>query len=395
MTTVIFVHGTGVRRSQYEETFKLVEQKLLAERPDLTVVPCLWGETLGTKLNAQGASIPLYDGTLALNAGEEEDYEIILWQQLYRDSLYELRVLSLKPGKEGVDNPFGEQPSDRLQSLLESFSPSPELQTKLTAAGIAVVFNQSLQAVIRSQAYHQALIKSSDSLTELRSAVARAIIAQAMVEIRRKKKYPTILIDADLRDNVVESLSLALGNVQSGLGDWVVKPLIALAQPIGTYIVQRQRGVSTNAVSPLLGDVLLYQTRGEQIRAFIRELIAQAKPPVVLLTHSLGGIACVDLLVQQDLSQVVQLVTVGSQAPFLYEINALSSLEFGQPLPAHFPNWLNIYDLRDFLSYIGANVFPHQVQDVQVDSKQPFPRSHGAYWTNPATWNAIIPRIPY
>ncbi|NEQ82339.1 MAG: hypothetical protein F6K26_19415, partial [Moorea sp. SIO2I5] len=114
----------------------------------------------------------------------------------------------------------------------------------------------------------------------------------------------------------------------------------------------------------------------------------------VILAHSLGGIACVDLLVTQPMAQVTLLITVGSQAPFLYEINALYSLEFGQPLPDFFPEWLNIYDLRDFLSYIGANLFPNKVQDILVDSKQPFPQAHSAYWTNPATWKAIIPRLP-
>ncbi|MEQ8974619.1 MAG: hypothetical protein RIE73_30065 [Coleofasciculus sp. C1-SOL-03] len=115
---------------------------------------------------------------------------------------------------------------------------------------------------------------------------------------------------------------------------------------------------------------------------------------MVLLAHSLGGIACVDLLVQQPLPQVELLITVGSQAPFFYEINALYSLEYGEPLPDYFPSWVNIYDLRDFLSYIGANVFPNKVQDVLVDNKQPFARSHGAYWTNKAVWKAIIPQLP-
>ena len=68
---------------------------------------------------------------------------------------------------------------------------------------------------------------------------------------------------------------------------------------------------------------MLYQTRGEKIRAFIQEQIAQAEPPVVLIAHSLGGIACVDLLVQQQLSQVELLVTVGSQAPFIQHIRSL------------------------------------------------------------------------
>jgi hypothetical protein len=141
-------------------------------------------------------------------------------------------------------------------------------------------------------------------------------------------------------------------------------------------------------------DILLYQTRGGQIRDFIQQQIEQAEPPVVLLAHSLGGIACVDLLVEQSLPQVALLITAGSQAPFMYEINALYSLEFGQQLPEHFPQWLNLYDKRDFLSYIGSKIFPRRVEDLEIDSKQPFPRSHSAYWENDTTWQAIIPRLP-
>lgn len=411
MTTVLFVHGTGVRNPGYEDTFKLIEQKLLAERPDLKVERCLWGDSLGTKLNAKGASIPLYDTTLALDEGEKEDYEIVLWEQLYCDPLYELRVLSLKPVEDSAASPFGEQPGDELHSRVESLridrfqsplergehvelSPLLALQAKLEEAGIAQLFDEAREAVIRSEAYQEALQKASDSLGEYREAVARAIVAQAMLDCEQQERFFPILTDAELRDEVVECLNRALGEAELGIGDWVVRPLSQLAQSIGTFYVKPRRGAITSSVSPTPCDILLYQGRGERIRAFIREKIEQAEAPVVLLAHSLGGIACVDLLVKERLPQVELLVTLGSQAPFLYEINALYSLEYGEPLPDYFPSWLNIYDWRDFLSYIGANVFPNKVQDVLVDSKQPFPRSHGAYWTNDATWKAIIPRIP-
>ncbi|MDZ8237744.1 MAG: hypothetical protein RMZ69_11335 [Nostoc sp. ChiQUE01a] len=95
MTTVIFVHGTGIREREYNETFEIIEQKIHAQRPDIKVSPCLWGE-LGAKFNALRASVPLEDARLALSE-EEEDADIVLWGQLYRDPLYELRLLSLKP----------------------------------------------------------------------------------------------------------------------------------------------------------------------------------------------------------------------------------------------------------------------------------------------------------
>ncbi|MEH1912813.1 hypothetical protein [Nostoc sp.] len=391
MTTVIFVHGTGIREREYNETFQIIEQKIHAQRPDIKVAPCLWG-VLGAKFNDNRASVPLENATLALSQGEE-DADIVLWGQLYRDCLYELRLLSLKPIESG--NPFGEEPGDVLQSRVASLTPTLELEAKLQEAGIAEVFEQAREAVIHSEPYQKALLTVSESdLSEYYAPIARAVVAQAMFISEQQEKFPPILTDAQLCDDVVELLTLGLGEAELGLGGWLLKPLVALAQHGGTSYVRGNRLELTDKISPMPGDILLYQTRGEKIRAFIQEQIAQAEPPVVLIAHSLGGIACVDLLVQQQLSQVELLVTVGSQAPFLYEINALYSLEYGQLLPEHFPQWLNIYDLRDFLSYVGNKIFPGRIQDVPVDSRQPFPRSHGAYWTNAKTWEAIISRLP-
>jgi hypothetical protein len=162
---------------------------------------------------------------------------------------------------------------------------------------------------------------------------------------------------------------------------------------LGTPYVERRRGAITDSAYPFAGDILLYQARGTEIRNFIRQQIAEAAGPRVVLAHSLGGIACVDVLVAEQ-NDVQLLVTVGSQAPFLYEINALQSLAYGKPLPSHFARWLNIYDLRDFLSYKGGKIFPGRVTDVAVDNRQPFPASHSAYWENAHVWSAISKELP-
>jgi hypothetical protein len=395
MTTIVFVHGIGVRQDSYHKTFTLIKQKLLDERPDLNLIPCCWGESLGARLNARGVSIPLYDTTRSTEYADDKDYEIALWERLYKDSLYELRVLSLKSGETIDFTPGQTNPGYELDERVHNLTPSPKLEPKLNEAGIAEVFDEAKQAVINSMPYNEALQTASEPLGEYHDAIARAIIAEAMALCERQDKYAIVLTDAVLRDEVVELLSSSLGDGERGIGDWFVKKLFGLAVAMRAMDhVQRQRGAITDAAYPFVGDVVLYQGRGEQIRQFIREHIVRAEPPVVLLTHSLGGIACVDLLVKAQLSQVHLLVTVGSQAPFLYEINALQSLQYGQPLPAHFPTWLNIYDLRDFLSYVGSGVFPEKIQDVLVDNKQPFPHSHCSYWTNPSTWRAIVPRLP-
>lgn len=114
---------------------------------------------------------------------------------------------------------------------------------------------------------------------------------------------------------------------------------------------------------------------------------------MVVVGHSLGGIIALDTLVAAPLPHVQLLVTVGSQGPFLYESGALPGLAHPEPLPRHVPDWLNVYDRRDLLGYLGAGLFPDRVTDVEVDNRQPFPAAHSAYWTNPAVYREIAARL--
>ena len=40
----------------------------------------------------------------------------------------------------------------------------------------------------------------------------------------------------------------------------------------------------------------------------------------------------------------------------------------------------NVYDKQDLLGYAAARFFDGKCLDVEVDTGQPFPMSHGAYW---------------
>jgi pimeloyl-ACP methyl ester carboxylesterase len=167
-----------------------------------------------------------------------------------------------------------------------------------------------------------------------------------------------------------------------------------VAKTVATPLIRRKREQFSESAAPAAGDILLYQARGGLIRNYIRRRVKQVVKEnggdVILLAHSLGGIACVDLLATTQLPVVKKLITVGSQASFLYEINALWSLRYGESLPSNFPEWLNLYDPYDFLSYLVAPVFKREtVRDCRIESGQPFPESHSAYWNNPDTWKAI------
>ncbi|MFK0732112.1 MAG: hypothetical protein ACFKPT_26450 [Gloeotrichia echinulata GP01] len=405
MTTVIFIHGISVREPVLSQTFTQIKGKLLEELPNLTVVSCAWGDSLGAKLNADGASIPLYDSTRKDNQATQADENIIRWQQLYQDPLYELRLLSLKTPEKQPFIPGQEKPSEKLDNKVKNFQPSDNLKAELQKCGIADIFADACKNVVNSLAYKDALKTISDNtLIEYRNAIARAIIATSITICEENKIVAPILTDSTLRDKLINSLRSEIIDSERGIGDWLKEQILKLGKPLATNHLKRKRGVISDITYPAVGDILLYQGRGIKIRDLIYKYIQEAEPPVVLLAHSLGGIACVDLLVEkikilnqeEAIKKVKLLITVGSQAPYFYELNALQSLEFNsdinQRLPEKFPEWLNIYDIQDFLSYIGGNIFP-RVQDILVDNQQPFPQSHSAYWSNKATWKAILPRI--
>ena len=152
-----------------------------------------------------------------------------------------------------------------------------------------------------------------------------------------------------------------------------------VAKTVGTYKVRRERRAISDASFAAAGDVVLYQKDGSGIRRLLQKEILATPGDVVVFAHSLGGIAAVDLLAMEDLSAKVKgLVTIGTQAGFLYEIGALRSLrcdeEHQDALPAHFPKWLNFWDPNDFLSYSAEAVFGKAaVSDVMVREQAAVP----------------------
>jgi hypothetical protein len=395
MTTVIFVHGTGVREEAYEESFGKVASAL-GRLAGMSLKRCYWGH-LGSELRAGGASVPEYDSTRALDsdaaAVTDDEYLVALWGILYEDPLYELRVLAVRGGEASDWVPGQLSPGAALAQRGQVFEITPGPRSLLERGGIFQEFERARLTVTSSDPYSVALAAAPSALGDYRAAIARALIAEAALRVKRMGGSASVARDARLRDETEQALIEALGGKDRSIGGWVKQQFCGLVFRLGTPYVERRRGAITDAAYPAAGDVLLYQARGKEIRNFIRQQITDTSGPRVIVAHSLGGIACVDLLVAEPLN-IQLLVTVGSQAPFLYEINALQSLAYGEPLPAHFAKWLNIYDLRDFLSYKGGKIFPGKVIDVAVDNRQPFPVSHGAYWENDDVWDAIAKDLP-
>ncbi|BDI17782.1 hypothetical protein ANSO36C_35840 [Nostoc cf. commune SO-36] len=208
MTTIIFVHGTGGRRDSYAGTFRNIEQKLHELKPEVRLVPCLWGEVHGTKLNAGGLSIPNYDST-RVNAKSQEDEEILLWKNLYKDPLYEINLLSFRQPR-GQANIRGKMmtPPQEISKRIEGLTTSSQLETQLQKAGISQVFEEACNAIRTSQPFSRLLDTASRPLDADYAAIARAIVT-ASIQICDICD-PPIHHNKKLRDETVDSITREL-----------------------------------------------------------------------------------------------------------------------------------------------------------------------------------------
>lgn len=382
--TLLFVHGTGVREAAYAATIRRIEQGVERHGLPLTVAGCFWGAAEGARLRADGRSIPGY-GDTGGRVPSEADQLVALWSVLYTDPWYELRLLRYMPVAGPV--PFGQEPPSVLvQRAVSTFTPSAELAAQLARCDLLERFGEALEALRAAPELEQAVATAPADPLEHRRAIARALIAHAVVAAEESGE-PSL--DGEVRDALVVQLTTELHGYGLGVGEFLMRPVKGLAAHLVTRRLTRERGSVSDASAPFAGDVLRFLAHGDGGLRLVRDAVSDAGPgPVYLLGHSLGGIMCVDILVREELP-VAGLVTIGSQAPFMYEIGALPGLSHPDPLPDHFPTWLNVYDRRDILSYVGAGVFGDRVTDLEVDNGQPFPQSHSAYWSNASVWDAI------
>lgn len=297
----------------------------------------------------------------------------------------------------GVAQPFN---LGRLARWKTSLSSDSQLARQIAESGLEPFLTKAIDDLAASRIWKDAQSAADENIGK--AAGVRAVVAMALFLAHEKEVPSPARVDAALRDAIVEELQALLGGQTRSIADGVrgisraiLKPVAGFALGRATNCARRRRGALSDSTAGPAGDILLYQARGAGIRGFIENEVNNCSRPVALLAHSLGGIACVDLLILRELPQVKILITCGSQAPLFYELGALQSLEFtdvpdSQRLPATFPRWLNFYDPRDFLSYVAAPLFKNgRVEDVRVDNRLAFPESHSGYWRNPSVWKRV------
>ncbi len=386
VTTILFVHGTGVRSRREKEALDRIEGGFRRALPDVTVETCSWGDALGVtpagrSADEDGGDDPAPAGGLRVTWS---DAERAVWARLYDDPLFEIRLaVSAEPGDASAGAP---RVLDRLVSRVRNASDDPVVQASVPPGESRDQLREAAEELLRNAEFTAALpflaARKSHDL------VARCLTA---VHIRvREQDGATVVVSAAERDALWHVLEKCLGAAPLGLGDKARAVAWSTAQHMARPVVRRHRDRLLTGATPALGDILLYQARGKPLRTLLAERVREADGPVVLLGHSLGGVACFESLVAHDLPGVRLLVTVGSQVPYLYGLDALATHRLGAPLPEHFrARWVNVVDPEDLLAFTAGDAFPGRVTDVEVDTREPFPRAHGAYWTTPHVYEAV------
>jgi hypothetical protein len=390
--TLFFVHGTGVRQVGLERTLAAVRAGLAKSKLDgVAVVAPAWGPRFGVPVNriAQVLPRPAQDLEDAARDLTEEvwslepplaDQDVVaaMWALLVEDPLFELRLVA--QAGPGGGNQADVAAVARLQGLV---SAPVELEGTDVEQGEVAEAARAVSAAPETAAAALAVGDAADP--DLVEAMARAVVATILAThaLDLPGTEPAVAVNGVIRDELVDRLADAMAEGDRGLPtDWIKDKVLGFAKRKATALATNRREGLMAASLPGLGDILYYQRRGDQVREFVGEQLAGLERPVVAVGHSLGGIILVDLLTQEQAPVVDRLITVGSQSPLFFAIDALDRLRPGQQTPFPFTPWLNIYNRNDLLSFLATGVFPgvDGITDVEVDAGVPFPESHSAYW---------------
>lgn len=406
MTHVLFVHGTGVRDQSYRQTLDEFQSRLppameTAQKSLTSVSGVSWGEDTGTDVNDQLIEQMLPAGSRSATVGVvSEDPDLLRWEALFDDPAFELKILavSTKPdstllaGQQAPDDAF----AARLRKLSDQGIPPYD---GLTNGDLTAALNTLLRGDLLELISEAALAAGSAAEPNLVGATADFIVATVLNEVRGEPGAgPDALYDVHARQKLVDHVYANLSTEPRGVGGWLQKKATDWVKKKATRKGRNNRIWLMDKVSPGMGDIIYSQRRGEAILDLLRQRIAALEGEVSVVGHSLGGVLLFDLLSSDNApSNVSRLITVGSQSAYFGACDALKTLRLDTStnkiaLPDHFPDWLNIFDTTDFLSFCAERSFSpagRSVTDRQVTSKVPFPDSHGAYWRNSEVYKAI------
>lgn len=389
MTTVLFVHGTGVRGIADSATMDTLTARVAKRLPGVAVRSVDWGDAFGATITPHMARllrVPIPDGPGAPDPVDPQEAELRLWAVLMEHPEEELRghaaARAADAGAGVVAAGLPRKVANKVHRL--------DVAAVVDDAGATWpgVYAEVVDEVFRSEVFRAAaplLTANGDH-----DVVARAVVARFGHELARRERVVDPLT-AEQRDRLFRAVRDACGGVTAGAARDIVSGVLKDVLMYATWPLQSMlRGGTLGGNVPRVGDILHYQAHGAVLRRYLAERVADVQGPVLLLAHSLGGIAAFEMLAERHdhdtrrlrapLDRVVGLITVGSQIGYFAAVNALATGPVSAPGFA--VPWVNLWNPRDWLSFEAAPVLGEdRVRDVEVGALQPFPAAHGAYWT--------------
>jgi hypothetical protein len=387
--TLVYVHGASDRQAAVADHVQRIEGQLALAGMSFDVVASRWGEAEGARLDRIEAALP---GTELVAAAFPTD-AVAMRALLGGGPLVELDRLTQAPPPDDAASVSAQPPrwreADQLLEICQTevgapteTVPTPDGETQPLGVACRIA-----ATVVRNSPEYAVAHSSAVPELQLVAAAGRAVAATVAVGL----SSPVEIVET-VQVRIAEAVLGAAGatilagylgiDVGPDLKRWATDVLIPHRARL-----MREAGLGA-------ADVLVYQRNGDLIRRVVARSIGEALGrggPVIALGNSLGGIVLVDTLSAPNAPRPDLLVTVGSQAPMLAAIDALDPLRQADS-PPPFQPWLNVYDRRDFLSFVAGPVWPgvEGITDREVDGGLGFPDSHGvAYLSNPEVYRHI------
>ena len=382
--TLVYVHGASDRAAGVAAHVARIEEQLALHEMPFDVLASGWGGAVGATLDRIGLALPGGPVGGPQSAGTSEPLAALLAE----GPLSELERIGVPRSAEVISLPAStDAPRDADRLLAIAQGPADGAQNIAAAACRAAA-----SAVQASREYARARCADIPEI-DLVAATARAVATTAAAEIPEVAREPGPVSFARAVEVGIAQAVLAMAaatllagyvgvEVGPGLKRWATDVLVP----------HRARLMEESFLGP--ADILRYLSDGEPMRRFVAGTLREAAArggPVVALGNSLGGIILVETLAAPDAPRPDLLVTVGSQSSLLMTIGALGALD-ASGARAPFQPWLNVYDPRDFLAFVAQPVWPDEpgIRDLEVDSGEGFPDSHGAtYLSRPELYEAI------
>lgn len=182
MTTVVFVHGIGVRDEEYVSVRLWVRAAVQRADPAADLAFCYWGEECGARLLANGACDPTIPAptshhTTNHNTIEQPTDPTALWSLLDADPLFELRIMAATALPAGLLPPDGITPGRQLADRARALP----VVAALAEIGLGQVAAAAVAAVLDAEPTRSALRHAAQLGDKLRLALTRSIVATAML----------------------------------------------------------------------------------------------------------------------------------------------------------------------------------------------------------------------